>query len=169
MAEDIRIVTYDPQYRASFKELNLDWINEHFKVEKKDLEQVENPEDCLSGGGQIFFAVAKGGSVGTCALYKVGDSVFELAKMAVAHACRGRGLGDLLMREAEAWAESQGARRVIILSNTVLRPAINLYLKHGYLIEHQGPHPDYERCNIVLGKELMKAGEKNSESLPRFE
>src|SRR6185312_14670310 len=56
--------------------------------------------------------------------------------------------------KAEAWAREQGAAEILILSNTVLAPAIALYKKHGYATTHLGPHPDYERCNIEMRKFL---------------
>ena len=148
------IVTFDPRYREQFRLLNLAWIETHFRVEPKDLEQVSSPEACVEGGGQIFFVIAGGQAIGTCAMYRLSAEVYELAKMAVEPEARGRGYGDLLMEAAERWAAERGAREIHILSNTVLEPAIRLYRKHGYEIFHLGPHPDYERCNIELRKAL---------------
>ena len=42
----------------------------------------------------------------------------------------------------------------MMLSNTILEPAISLYHKHGYETVPLGPHPEYERCNIELRKIL---------------
>jgi GNAT superfamily N-acetyltransferase len=75
--------------------------------------------------------------------------------MAVNPNCRGLGYGDLLMEKSEAWAREQGANEILILSNTVLTPSIELYKKHGYQTTHLGPHPDYERCNIEMKKSLL--------------
>ena len=50
----MQIVTFDPRYRDPFKILNFEWITAHFRVEPKDTEQVENPESCIAGGGEIF-------------------------------------------------------------------------------------------------------------------
>lgn len=148
-----RLTTYLPEHKAAFRELNLEWIRRHFKVERKDVEQTENPERCLEGGGEIFFVVEGGEAVGTCAMYRT-EGGYELAKMAVSPARRGLGYGDLLMHAAEAWARQRGAREILILSNTVLEPAIRLYKKHGYETTRLGPHPDYERCNIEMRKRL---------------
>lgn len=148
------VATYHPRFRENFRNLNLEWIKKYFQVEAKDLEQVDHPEDCLAAGGQIFYVLCDGEVAGTCAMYKVGAHKFELAKMAVDPKFQGRGLGDRLMEEAEAWARGQGAREILILSNTILEPAINLYKKHGYKVIHLGPHPDYERCNIEMSKPL---------------
>lgn len=156
MRADFSVITYQPRFKRVFRDLNRAWIEKYFRVEKKDVEQTENPEICRQEGGEIFFVVdpAHEKAVGTCALYKIGEGRFELAKMAVEPSHQGAGLGDLLMEKAEAWARAQGAREILILSNTVLEPAIRLYKKHGYRVVHLGPHPDYERANIELLKEL---------------
>lgn len=148
------VVTYQPEYKGAFKDLNLEWIEKYFKVEKKDIHQVENPEECIATGGQIFFVVHDGEVAGTCAVYKIGDRYYEIAKMAVAPKWQGHGFGDTLMEVAEQWAREQNAREILILSNTVLKTAITLYKKHEYEVVHLGPHPDYERCNIEMRKLL---------------
>lgn len=42
-----RIIPFDPLHKNAFRELNLEWIRRHFKVEAKDLEQVDHPERCI--------------------------------------------------------------------------------------------------------------------------
>lgn len=155
-SHDITVEPLRPEYRDAFRELNLEWIRKHFVVEPKDVEQTNNPEACVRDGGHILFAVRDGQAIGTCALYKLSDSVFELAKMAVRTDCRGLGIGDLLMKSAERWAREAGAHNIMLLSNTVLEPAIALYLKHGYEITKLGAHPDYDRANIEMRKYLTK-------------
>lgn len=156
----ITIEPFKPEYRDAFRDLNLEWIRTYFKVEPKDLEQTNSPEACIREGGHILFAVEDGEVLGTCALYKIhgdvpeGENDLELAKMAVRPDARGRGFGDLLMLSAEKWARVAGANRIMILSNTVLEPAIALYIKHGYQIKNLGPHKDYERCNIEMWKSI---------------
>lgn len=148
------VVTYDPLYKTVFRDLNIAWIEKYFAVEPKDVEQTSAPEQCLADGGEIFFVVVDGEAVGTCAMYKIGDGIYELAKMAVTPLFHGNGFGDLLMLEAEKWARGKNAREIHILSNTVLGPAISLYKKHGYDTIHLGDHPDYKRCNIEMKKIL---------------
>lgn len=145
------LVTYDPRFRHVFVELNRQWIEQYFKVERNDLEQLERLEDTiLKVGGEIFFVVEEGRAVGTCAMVPHGQNSYEIAKMAVADEAKGRGHGDRLMEACIAWAAAKGASEITILSNTVLEPAIRLYRKHGFETVHLGAHPDYERCNIVM-------------------
>lgn len=147
------LITYRPEFQETFRRLNLAWIEKYFRVEQKDLDQVDHPEE-LRSEGEIFFTLVNGRAVGTCAVYLLEEGIYEIAKMAVEPGYQGHGLGDLLMRGAEEWIRSRGGREIHILSNTVLEPAINLYKKHGFEVHLLGPHPDYERCNIELRKTL---------------
>lgn len=148
------VTTFDPRFAAAFTALNRQWIEQHFRLEPLDLAQLEDPDAIRSAGGEIFFVVEDGKALGTCAMIPHGADEFELAKMAVAVSARGRGYGDVLMETALAWARSRGAARVVLLSNTILAPAIALYHKHGFRTSHLGPHPDYERCNIEMRLDL---------------
>lgn len=149
-----QIVRFDDRYQNAFVSLNFEWIQKYFVVERHDLEQLNNPrQNILDRGGEIFFVIENDQVVGTCAMVPVennGQLGYELAKMAVSPNCRGRGYGDLLIKTAIDWARSKDAGYVMLLSNTVLEPAIKLYKKHGFAVERLGPHPDYERCNIEM-------------------
>ncbi|MGZ3652469.1 MAG: GNAT family N-acetyltransferase [Bdellovibrionota bacterium] len=151
MTDKVRLVRYDPKYRAVFVALNRQWIERYFKVEKNDLEQLERLEETiLRVGGEIFFVVEGERALGTCAMVPHGPRSYEIAKMAVADEAKGRGFGDRLMEACVAWALEKAAADITILSNTVLEPAIQLYRKHGFETVKLGPHPDYERCNIEM-------------------
>jgi putative acetyltransferase len=152
VSNSFEVITFDPKYRETFRALNLAWIEKYFEIEAKDREQTDNPEQIIADGGEVFFAVTDGRAVGTCAIIRVDDRTFEIAKMAVEPESRGRGIGHLLMRASEEAASARGASRVLILSNTVLEPAIELYKAHGYQTIHLGAHPNYKRCNIEMEK-----------------
>jgi GNAT superfamily N-acetyltransferase len=155
MAREFKFITYDPQYKTAYRDLNARWIEKYFVIEPKDVEQLENPEECLADGGQVFFITHDGKAVGTCAMYKMDDGRYELAKMAVDPAFQGRGLSNTLMSESEAWVKAQGGTEVYIRSNTVLTPAITLYRKHGYVeVPREGVDPEYARCNIDMIKKI---------------
>lgn len=153
--QDYTFVTYDPQYKTAFRTLNYEWIEKYFKIEKKDIEQLENPEECIADGGEVFFVVHAGEAVATCAMYKMAGGRYELAKMAVRPDYQGRGLSNALMEGSEAWVREQGGTELFIRSNTVLTPAITLYKKHGYVeIPRVGEDPEYQRSNIEMIKKI---------------
>ena len=58
------------------------------------------------------------------------------------------------MEAAIGHALESGARRIIIVSNTVLEPAIRLYRKHGFVPVPLSPDERYQRANIRLEREL---------------
>jgi len=154
---DVRIVPYSPRHRERFRELNLAWITEHFRVEEADRRALDDPEGYILGhGGYIFMAEVEGRIVGGCALLRNDDGSFELAKMAVDPAVRGQGVGRALGEAAIATARALGARHVELLSNTRLIPAIALYRSLGF-VEAPLPANDYERANIKMVLELRSA------------
>lgn len=149
------IVTYNPDFLPAFIKLNREWIEHYFAIEEMDLLQMEHAEEAIiQKGGEIFFIIAHDKVVGTCAMVPHGPNCYELAKMAVDPNERGHGYGDVLMNEAIRWAEEKSAEKVMLLSNTILVPAIELYKKHGFRTVRLGKHPDYNRCNIEMELEL---------------
>lgn len=97
-------------------------------------------------------ALFNGEPVGVCALLKMNDPdyQFELAKMAVSPKAHGKGIGWLLGQEAIRRAKEAGATGIYLESNTILKPAISLYQKLGFVKLCGRPTP-YERCNIQMG------------------
>jgi ribosomal protein S18 acetylase RimI-like enzyme len=150
-----RIETYRDEYRPDFERLNRAWIETFFVLEDADREIFRDPDKAvIAPGGQIFFVVDDHGVQGTCAVVPHEPGVFEIAKMAVSPGARGRGYGDLLMGASVEFARRAGARRVVIVSNTVLAPAIRLYEKHGFVRVPLDQHERFARANIRLEREL---------------
>ena len=154
-APELRVVPYREDFRAAFEQLNRDWIETYFVLEDADRAVFADPAGAiLQPGGQIFFVVEGDTVLGTCAVLRHSPSECEIAKMAVAPAARGRGLGDLLMEAAVDFARQIGARRVAIVSNTVLAPALRLYRKHGFVEVPLESDGRYQRANIRLERDL---------------
>ena len=155
-AGDVRVevVPYEAKHQDAFRRLNEAWISRYFRIEEPDTRVLEAPkEQILDKGGHILVAVRDGEPIGVCALLRVDDSTFELAKMAVAEHARGLGAGFLLGEAAKAKAREAGASRLILESNTILTPAITLYRKLGFT-EFTGVPSEYNRCNIHMELDL---------------
>jgi DNA-binding MarR family transcriptional regulator/predicted GNAT family N-acyltransferase len=149
-SKDVQIVAYAPKYQAAFKQLNEDWITQYFKMEETDYKSLDHPKEYIQDkGGHILIALYKNEPVGACALIKMDGHTFELAKMAVSASAKGKGIGWLLGNAAIELAKQQGANRLYLESNTILKPAINLYHKLGFKKVTGVPSP-YERCNIQM-------------------
>ncbi|HEY9630015.1 MAG TPA: bifunctional helix-turn-helix transcriptional regulator/GNAT family N-acetyltransferase [Coleofasciculaceae cyanobacterium] len=148
------IIDYAPEFHSDFKRLNCAWIEQYFKLEAADYQSLDHPDEkILHPGGHIYMAVNNGEVVGTCALIKIDNDTYELAKMTVAETARGKGIGWLLGQAAIQKARDLGAKAICLESNTVLEPAIKLYRKLGFqqIVGHPSP---YERCNIQMELKL---------------
>lgn len=151
-SKNVSIVDFDPKYLDAFVTLNTEWISHYFKMEESDVKALHNAEDyILNNGGHIVVALYKGEPVGVCALikYNCDDYDFELAKMAVSPKAQGKNIGGLLGTAVIDKARSLGAKKLYLESNTILKPAISLYHKLGFVKIPERPTP-YERCNIQM-------------------
>lgn len=153
-SKEVKIVPYQPEHKAAFKKLNEDWITQYFKMEEFDYKYLDHPEEnILNKGGYIFMAIYKSEPVGTCAIVKMDDTKFELAKMGVAPSAKGKGIGYLLGQACAEKAKALGATKLYLETNTLLKPAISLYHKLGFK-KITGPPSPYERSNIQMEMEL---------------
>lgn len=153
---EVCIVPYSTRYREAFRELNLEWIRNYFKVEQADRDALDDPEGyILKRGGFIFVALLGDQPIGVCALIQREDERFplELAKMAVSPIAQGKGVGALLGKAVIAKARELNAKNLFLESNTILTPAIGLYKKLGF-VEVTSYHTHYQRCNIQMELKL---------------
>ena len=147
----VEVVRFRPDLAQCFESLNREWIEEYFEIEEADLVIFFDPfKEIVEPGGQIFFVIGESKAVGTCAVVRLNDQVFELAKMAVSSEARGRGYGDLLISSVINFAKEAGAERLILVSNTQLKPAIDLYQKHGFKSVPITDVEDYKRVDIQM-------------------
>ena len=153
----LRIVSFEPSHAESFRDLNLDWIEEYFVVEELDRTHLDFPrESFIDTGGAILVAELEARVVGCCALLKHGDGVYEVSKMAVMREYRGAGIGKTLLRAVIEHARSIGAQRLDIISSTRLPLAIELYKRAGF-VEVPLESDAYARGNIALELRVNEA------------
>ncbi len=149
--KEFKVVKFDQKYADDFARLNYEWIEELFAIEQHDREMLDNPyEYIIKPGGHIFVALIGDEAVGTVALLKVGEESFELAKMAVTAKCRGLKIGDKLMSKCLEYAKKVGKKRVFLLSNRKLIPALTLYKKYGFKEIPLEFSTLYQRTNIQM-------------------
>jgi putative acetyltransferase len=129
----IEIIEYEDQYIDDFRSLNLEWLDKYHLKEEPDLVVLNDPRGTIiHAGGAIYLAKAENEIIGSAAIMKEHDGVFELAKMTVAPAWRGKGISRLLMEKCLDKARELGATRIILFSNHQLQTAIALYRKFGF-------------------------------------
>jgi GNAT superfamily N-acetyltransferase len=150
---EIQIREFQPGDEAAFRNLNQEWITRYFRLEPKDEVAFSDPQGTiLAFGGRIFFAVAGDQYLGCCALVRIEDGQFEVAKMAVTPASQGVGIGRRLLNAAIEAGRIAGARRLYLETNHNLLPAIRLYESMGFkrLPPNEITPSPYERANVYM-------------------
>lgn len=146
---ELQIFDFEKQHQPSFERLNRQWIEKYFSMEPLDYLILQDPEEhILKKGGKILMASCNGAIAGTVALKFIGEREYELTKMAVDENFQGQKIGQALGAAAIRHANDAGAKRIVLYSNTMLKPAIALYSKLGFReIPVDGP---YKRTNIKM-------------------
>ncbi|ESQ76875.1 helix-turn-helix domain-containing GNAT family N-acetyltransferase [Asticcacaulis sp. AC402] len=145
----------DHDHQRYFEALNTEWLEQYFIVEPVDRQMFADPHGLIiAPGGAIYMAAVHGQIVGTCALVKRTDDVYELAKMAVSAVFQGKGIGTALVRVVEDHARSLGLTKLYLVSSVKLPHAVPTYRKLGYVDSAAGLHELYQRSDISLEKVL---------------
>ncbi|HWK35352.1 bifunctional helix-turn-helix transcriptional regulator/GNAT family N-acetyltransferase [Sphingomonas sp.] len=154
-ASGLSIRRWSDDLAGHFHDINAEWIGAMYRIEPADRETLEHPRAAIiDGGGDILFVEAEGlGIVGTCALRHTGAGAFELTKMGVLAAARGRKAGEFLLHAAIRRAGELGAAPLYLLSNTKSAAAIHLYAKAGFIhdaaiMADYGAR--YARCDVAM-------------------
>lgn len=148
--EPISIIPFSKNHAKAFADLNYEWIAHFFSIEPVDRKYLDNPQtEIIDSGGAILLAQHNDTIIGTIALVKMEEGIFELAKMSVQKDYRGRKIGHLIMEACISKAKELGASMIVILSNRKLKNAIHLYGKFGFT-DVGIPETDYERCDIRM-------------------
>lgn len=150
----IQIIDFSQELQEHIKILNYEWLEQYFKVELSDIISLSNPKiEIIDKDGFIFYARLNDEIVGTYSLLKINDNVFELAKMAVSSKAQGHRIGTVLLEHCLKFAKQQQIKKLILYSNTSLKPAIHLYRKFGFC-EVELETGLYERANIKMEKNI---------------
>ncbi len=165
----LRIVEYSEALAPAFAEITREWVEGFFKIEENDRRIIEDPQGTIiDRGGFILFVEAEGlGIVGTCALIKIEDNVFELTKMGVKASARGRKAGEFLLDAVLKRAEAMGLDELFLLTNAKLAAAVHLYEKAGFqhdaeIMRRYGGR--YARANVAMRYPLATKDKRKLET-----
>jgi putative acetyltransferase len=142
-----------PEDAHAFRSLNEEWIAKWFRLEEKDRETLEHPQEkIIAPGGQVYVAADAQTIVGTAALIRYSDGVYELSKMAVSPETRGRGVGRKLLAFVLEQARALGAHTVFLGSSRKLENAVHLYESLGFrhVPPTELPEMKYERADVFM-------------------
>lgn len=155
MANDFTIRAFEDALAPDFYRINAGWIEAMFRLEATDLDVLLHPRERIvdPGGAIVFLETPDEGVIGTVALQKTGERQFELTKMGVTAAARGKGAGERLLRAALDQARELGAERLYLLTSSKCATAIRMYERHGFV--HDGGvmrefAGRYARCDVAM-------------------
>lgn len=122
-----------PAEADAFRALNEEWIGRLFTIEDSDRKTLDDPFAAIVDRGGDVLIVRDGEEIiGCVALVPGTDGAYELCKMAVTPAARGRGIGRLLIQTTIDRARELGAATVFLGSSTKLPNAVHLYEAAGF-------------------------------------
>ena len=129
----ISIESFKKEYISDFYALNKEWIEESWQLEESDINDLSNPgKYIIDKGGEVFFSIKNDKVIATAAMVYMKRGIFELAKMTVAQECRGLGVANKLMDRSIDFAKENNADKIVLITNSSLVIARNLYDKYGF-------------------------------------
>ena len=147
----LTIVPYEPKYTQKFKDLNIAWITEYFKVEAKDKELLEHSQSTIiDKGGFIFMGLWNNEPVGCFALIKKTDNRYELGKMAVDKTYHGLQIGQKMLSYAITFSKNKNWETLELYSSTKLDTALHIYKKFGFKNIPLEDNLEYLRSDIKM-------------------
>ena len=130
---NVQVIEYEDRYHAVFKSINEEWLDLYNLKEEPDLVVLNDPKKTIiENKGVIYLARYNGEIIGSAALIREHDGVYELAKMAVAKNHRQMGVGKMLIEKCLEKAAELGAKKIVLFSNHQLKAALALYEKYGF-------------------------------------
>lgn len=78
----MKIIEYEPKYKAAFIQFNTDWIVDNFGfLEKEDLDTFNTINQELERGAMIYFAVEDDIPLATCMAKPMDRDTWEICKL----------------------------------------------------------------------------------------
>ncbi|WP_299324935.1 GNAT family N-acetyltransferase [uncultured Maribacter sp.] len=147
----LSIVPYEAKYTQKFKDLNIAWITEYFKVEAKDKKLLEHSQSTIiDKGGYIFIGLWNNEPVGCFALIKKTHNRFELGKMAVDKTHQGLQIGQKMLAHAINFSKNKNWETLELYSSTKLDTALHIYKKFGFINVPLEDNLEYLRSDIKM-------------------
>lgn len=148
------VIEYEDRFQPAFKALNLEWLEQFNLLEERDLITLNDPRKAImEEGGIIYLAIEGEKVIGSAAvMYEHGE--YELAKMAVDKAHRGKGISKVLLEKCIAYVRACGGSKVMLYSNSQLATALALYRSYGFreVVLENSP---FETADIKMELTLM--------------
>lgn len=144
----MEIVPYREEYEKDFIALNTAWVEKFFVMEPEDREILYHVKDFLQKGSMIFFAVEDQVVLATCMVIPSGNDTWEICKLAADERAQGRGAGSAVFQSCMEYAIAHGAKKLTLISNHILKPALYIYEKFGFYHVPVDRGDEYARCDV---------------------
>lgn len=144
----MEIVKYKKEYEKDFIELNTAWVEKYFVMEQEDRAILYHANEFLKKGSMIFFAIENNNVLATCMVIPFGDNVWEICKLAANEQYQGHGAGSAVFKACMDYAIEQGAQKLTLISNHILKPALHIYEKFGFQRVPVDRADEYVRCDV---------------------
>jgi putative acetyltransferase len=126
----VQILDFSPEFRDDFKRLNTEWMNANFG--KSTDNHLDRPEAIIENGGYILFAEHKGQIVGTCAILKESNKLFEITDMSVTPELRGQNIGKQILSAAIERVKKANARQIYLVTSSKLTTSVEMFKTYGF-------------------------------------
>ncbi|MCK5425224.1 MAG: MarR family transcriptional regulator [Emcibacter sp.] len=148
---EVEIVPFHVKYRKDWYDINKEWVEKYFSMEAADGKTLENPErHILAEGGEIYFALVKDEVLGAVGLKHQGNGEYELTKMGVRPKAQGLGIGGKLIEIIIDRFHARGGEKLYLETNAILKPAIALYEKYGFVQVESRDNTPYTRADVCM-------------------
>jgi putative acetyltransferase len=127
----VHIVPFESRYAEAFVALVVDTLREFGFEPDPVLDQ--DLEDPAATYAALWLAIVGGKVVGSVALRHLGGDAYELKRMYLGSAHRGRGVGKRLLATALDWARANHARSVRLDTTEQMVAARYLYESAGFV------------------------------------
>ncbi|MGA9851687.1 MAG: GNAT family N-acetyltransferase [Gammaproteobacteria bacterium] len=97
---------------------------------------------------------SQGALIGCCGAFARSAVVCELRRLYLAHKLRHRGLGGVFMDRVLEWARSRGFDSMELSTAPVLKAAVSLYQKYGFMRVSETTGESTSPCNLHLRLQL---------------
>lgn len=124
--ENIKVLRAEEEWaRAGAYSVRIQGMNRQHRISLRD---EFDDKDC--DGTRYIVLLDDGYPVATCRFYEISKGEVTLGRVVVLPEYRGKGLGQLVVSEAEKWIKELGYESIHIDSRTV---AVDFYARLGYI------------------------------------
>ncbi|HIH75291.1 MAG TPA: GNAT family N-acetyltransferase [Methanosarcina sp.] len=141
------IQRYNDSMQGEIRDVVLEVLLEHgFEYDRlKDADLKDINGYYFAKGGTFFVGLADGRVVGTAAVRKLEGGMCEIRRIYLKKDFRGKGNGEKLFLAALDFA-GKNCAGVVLKTDTTLKKAISMYLKHGFtFVEEKEGYLYYEK------------------------